>query len=171
MLFPLQKIRAANGNSIEINETVDLSEVKKADMDIREISPVKVTGTVNKRGDEITFLLHIEGKMILPCSRTLVDVPYPFSKDFVEVFSTSPYIQEGNEEEIHPVRGEVLDLKPFIKENVLLEVPLKVVADDAEEQNSPREGKGWEFIEEEQSSQKIDPRLAKLQGFFDDETE
>src|SRR5699024_3865608 len=100
----------------------------------------------------------------------LVDVPYLFDFNADEIFSISPYYGEEEEEkEIHPVQGEVLDLTPYIKENILLEIPFRVLSDDEEAQkNAPINVDGREFASEETKEKTIDPRLKKLQSFFED---
>lgn len=149
---------------------VDVSELEAMNNDIRELKSVRVYGICTIQGDEFIFSMTISGKMILPCARTLVDVPYSFEFKADEIFSISPYYgKEEEENEIHPVEGEVLDLTPHIKENILLEVPFRVFSDDEEaQQNAPIKGEGWEFTSEEKKEKIIDPRLKKLQSFFED---
>ena len=97
---------------------VDVSELKEVEKDIREINPVHVTGRVDFGSGKFTFHLHITGSMVLPCSRSLVDVTLPFDIKTTEVFQTSQEEFE-TEAEIHSLEGEVLDLLPVIKENIL----------------------------------------------------
>ncbi|SDJ74503.1 YceD family protein [Sediminibacillus albus] len=167
MKIPLQKLKQAGSEAYYFEDNVDISEVEKMNNDIRRIEPVHVKGQATMQGNEITFHFTIDGEMILPCARTLVDVPYPFNVDAIEVFSTSPYYKEEDESEIHPVDGEMLDLEPYIKENVLLEVPFRVFSDDQQvQENALTEGEGWELKSEEKKADKVDPRLEKLQSLL-----
>src|SRR5699024_12738710 len=110
--------------------------------DIRKIDPVHVEGNYSIQNDEIIFSFTICGKMILPCARTLVDVPYPFEIQTDEVFSISPYYgKEEEENDIHHVEGERIDLKPFIMENVALNIPFRVFTDNEERSEERRVGK------------------------------
>lgn len=164
----IQKINQSEGYAFD--EQVDLSELESLKNDIRKIGLVSVKGTATAQGQTITCQMTIKGTMILPCARTLVDVPYPFEVNVVELFSTNPYYTEEDESEIHPVDGEVLDLEPFIKENVLLEIPFRVFADPEQmEANALTEGEGWEIVSEEKQEGKIDPRLEKLQALLNDD--
>ncbi|MFC4557002.1 YceD family protein [Virgibacillus kekensis] len=174
MKFTLGEIRKrAYHEPYKFDGQADVSELETMNNDIREIGSVHVHGTANDQGDEIIFNFTINGKMILPCARTLVDVPYPFEIEAVEVFSTSPYAgDEDDEDEIHPINGEVLDLTPYIKENIILEVPFRVFSDDENATSqAPFEGNGWEFVTEEKNEKKIDPRLKKLESLLDDKKE
>ncbi|MCP3026224.1 DUF177 domain-containing protein [Halobacillus sp. A5] len=169
MKFPLQKLNQSGDDPFKFEEEVDVTELEDMKNDIRKISPVHVEGEAVKFGDDITVAFTAEGEMTLPCARTLVDVPYPFQIKGHEQFNVSPYYEEEGESEIHPVRGEVLDLTPYIKENILLEVPTRIFSDDPETQEQAlTEGKGWQVITEEPEDEKIDPRMAKLQSLLNE---
>ncbi|MBY7143738.1 DUF177 domain-containing protein [Virgibacillus sp. NKC19-3] len=170
MKFILGQIRKnANDEPYPFDDEVDVSELETMKNDIREIKPVRVYGNYIYQGEQIIFTFTIVGEMILPCARTLVDVPYPFEIKVVEVFSTSPYYGEEEEEnEIHPVDGEILDLTPYIKENILLEVPFRVFS-KVDQETAPVKGEGWEFVSQESDEKKVDPRLKKLESLLTDD--
>ena len=115
---------------------------------------------------KITFHMSIKGHLILPCSRTLVDVNYPIDVETTETFLLNGSIYE-REEEVHQVKGDVIDLMPIINEILLLEVPMQVFAKDRTEEGAPQSGKDWEVIHEQEKKDKVDPRLAGLAKFFD----
>ncbi|MBM7552868.1 YceD family protein [Thalassobacillus pellis] len=170
MKFPLQKIKQAGQEPLEFEEDVNVQELEEMNNDIRRIPPVHVKGQAVMQGEEITFQFTIDGEMILPCARTLVDVEYPFHVEALEVFSSSPFYNEEDESEIHPVNGEVLDLTPYIKENILLEVPFRVFSDKQEAyEKAPQEGQGWQLLTEQPEEKKVDPRMAKLQSLLNDD--
>ncbi|WP_181348929.1 DUF177 domain-containing protein [Thalassobacillus sp. CUG 92003] len=170
MKFPLQRLIQAGQEPYEFEDDVDVQELEDMNNDIRRIEPVHINGQATMHGEEITFHYSITGTMILPCARTLVDVTYPFSMDVVDVFSTSPYYTAEDDSEVHPVDGEVLDLKPYIKENVLLEVPIRVFSGDEQAyEQTPDEGEGWQVMDEEPEDDQIDPRMAKLQSLLNEE--
>jgi uncharacterized protein len=172
MKFSLQKFKMLGSEPLYFEDHVDISDVEELNNDIRKIDPVFVKGYATMQGNEITFNFFIEGTMVLPCARTLVDVHYPFHVDAIEVFSTSSYYKEEDDSEIHPVHGEMLDLTPYIEENVLLEVPFRVFSDDKEvQENALTEGNGWQLTSGKKSDDKIDPRLQKLQSLLDDNDE
>jgi len=152
------------------NDQVDVSELETMNNDIRTIHPVQVKGECSMQGDQIFFSFTIKGEMVLPCARTLVDVPYPFDIKANEVFTTSSYhiSEEDEEDEIHPVDGEVIELTPFIKENILLETPYRVFSENAMGNSTvPLEGQDWELVTEEKKQDEIDPRLKKLESLLE----
>ena len=155
---------------------VDVSEIETLENDILKTFPVHVVGSCVLQGEEMIFSFNISGKVILPCALTLVEVPYEFDIDAVEIFTTATNMTEDDEEdEIHFVDGESLDLAPSIKERILLDIPYRVYSKNKEDlQNALVQGEGWELVEETEQSeeqgddeQPIDPRLKKLQEFMD----
>ncbi len=160
----LQKYR---NKDLIIDEIVRVDDITKVDSSIRSVSPMHLTGRADIGSTEVTFHLKINGHLILPCSRTLVDVHYPINVETTETFllQTSDYIVE---EEVHQVKGDVIDLMPVIQEILLLEVPMQVFCEDVKSgEGAPQSGKDWEVIHEQDQTKKVDPRLAGLAKFFD----
>ena len=79
----LQKIR---DKDLQLDELVDVLDIRERDQQIRDVSPIRVKGRADISSTEITFHLHLSGELTLPCSRTLVDVKYPIDIDTKETF-------------------------------------------------------------------------------------
>lgn len=168
MKISIQKI--IRSEVLQFEEKVDISEIESWNNDIRRIDPVLVKGTMHAQGNQITCQMTLKGIMILPCARTLIDVEYPFELEATELFSISPYYNEEDESEIHPVEGELLDLEPYVKENVILGIPFRVFASEKQlAEHALTSGNGWELVLEEKKEETIDPRLRKLQFLLDKE--
>jgi len=169
MKFTLGEIRKhANQKPFTFDDHVDVSELKTMNNDIRNIDSVHVYGEcVRSGGEQFIFTFTIEGEMILPDARTLVDVTYPFNIKATEIFTTASYISAEDEDlEIHPITGELINLTPYIKENILLETPYRVFSDQ-EVDDSSLSGEGWDFLSEDDEKSKVDPRFQKLQSLLD----
>ncbi|WML49358.1 YceD family protein [Neobacillus sp. PS3-34] len=168
MKWTLSQLQKSRNKDFLIDETIQVDEIKNDDPTIRDVSPIHVTGRADIGSTKVTFHLKIEGYLVLPCSRTLVDVNYPIIVETTETFLLNGSDFE-TEEEVHQVKGDVIDVMPVIREILLLEVPMQVFCDDnIREGAAPQSGKGWEVVHEEDQSKKIDPRLAELAKFFDD---
>jgi uncharacterized protein len=164
-LSQLQKYR---NKEFIIDEIVRVDEIKQDDPTIREVSPMHITGRGDIDSTKVTFHLKIEGYLILPCSRTLVDVKLPINVETTETFLLQGSVYE-TEEEAYQVKGEVIDVMPILREILLLEVPMQVFCEDVNREDAaPQSGKDWEVVQGEDQSKKIDPRLAGLAKFFDE---
>ncbi len=167
MKWTISQLQKYRNKDFPLDETVRADEIKETDPSIRDVSPMHITGRVDISATKVTFHIRIEGYLILPCSRTLVDVNYPIDVETTETFLLSPLDYE-TEEEVHQVKGDVIDLMPVIREILLLEVPLQVFCDDdPNQEGAPQSGKDWEVIHEEDNQKKVDPRLAELAKFFE----
>jgi uncharacterized protein len=67
-------------------------------------------------------------------------------------------------EDFDKIINNSIDLVPIIWQNILLEVPIRVVSPDIKEENIY--GDGWKFITKEEEVKEIDPRLSKLKDFL-----
>lgn len=172
MKWTINQLNQLARKGLMIDEIVDVRELMELDTSIRDITPVQVTGRADLSSTKASFHLTISGSMILPCSRTLVDVKFPFEIRTTETFllrETSDFDLESDDD-VHQVRSEVIDLLPLIKENILLEIPIQIFCDDSNSEDAaPQSGQDWEVISEEDKKNKIDPRLAGLAKFFEDE--
>ncbi|HSH24484.1 MAG TPA: YceD family protein [Massilibacterium sp.] len=159
--------RLKKQRTFSFHEQVDVSDIRKQNPDIRRISEVQVKGKGEFTHHQLTLTYHISGTVVLPCAFTLKDVHYPLSIDDMEVFHFSSDVYNEEHEEVHVIDGEVLDLVPYIMESILLNLPMRVVNEEARK-TMEISGEGWELITEESQKDKIDPRLADLAKFFED---
>lgn len=166
MKWKINQLQKYQSKEFRFDEYVNADEIMEIDKSIRAVSPIHVTGWADIRSLEISFHMSIKGHLTLPCSRTLVDVKYPIDVDTIETFLLNGSIYE-REEEVHQVKGDVIDLTPIINEILLLEIPMQVFAKDRTEEGAPQSGTGWEVIHEQEKKDKVDPRLAGLANFFD----
>lgn len=109
----------------------------------------------------------------------LKPVELPFDTTSVEIFELDEFSESNNDDDElrHKLEGGMINLLPIIEELVILEKPLQVFSEGSEDISMA--GDGWEVIGEDQiestedseqeTEKKVDPRLQKLQQFFDDE--
>ncbi|MGP7818867.1 YceD family protein [Niallia sp. 01092] len=167
MKWTLSQLQKYRSKELPIDETINVDEIKTVDPTIRHVSPMHIIGRTDIDSTKVTFHLKIEGSLVLPCSRTLVDVDYPINVETTETFLLKVSDYETDEEEVHQVNGDVIDLMPVIQEILLLEVPMQVFCEDSKEEGAPQSGKDWEVIQEQEKRDKVDPRLAGLAKFFE----
>lgn len=160
----LELLQAKHG-TIVFEDTIDFEPAIFSKMhQIRGLRDVTVSGNIHydESMERIFADLDIEGVMIVPCSITLEDVEYDFHTKSLEVFS----FDKTDDEDVHEVKGDVVELLPVIFQLILMEVPLKIVKKGL--RKYPK-GDGWEVVKEEDyikaKNDEIDPRLAKLKEF------
>lgn len=173
MKWSIHQLAKYRQTGMPIDTVVQLDEVKERNKDIRDISPVHVKGHCTIGNSKMTCQLKLTATLVLPCARTWEAVDFPIEVETVEVFSWAEPELRGNDddEEIHYIDGEVIDLKPVLEELILLEVPMQVFKEGTE--GTIKGGKDWSYFTDEEYSQKtidepkVDPRLAGLAKFFD----
>ena len=167
MKWTIHQLYQLQNKGLTFDEIVDGKEFVNTDPQIRRMSDVHVKGRADISSSKVTFHLKISGEMTLPCARTLVDVPYPFSIEATETYLFNSDADYENDGEMRIVEGEVVDLLPLIKELIIVEIPLQVFSDNQEQKGAaPQSGKDWEVVTEEEQQEKVDPRLAVLENFF-----
>ncbi|ADU30866.1 YceD family protein [Evansella cellulosilytica] len=169
MKWSVPQLLALKEKGLHIDESVNVNELKELDREIRDITPVRILGDAHITNRAATFELQLSGTMTLPCARTLNDVKYPFKIRATEIFQLDQWATFDEEDDVHEVEANTVDLLPYVKEQILLEKPLRVISDE-EEGDAPASGKGWELqTKEEEQEKKIDPRLKELEKFFDNQ--
>ena len=118
---------------------------------ILEMKNLKVKGTLDKN---MHLTLNVKGIMVLPCSLTLEPTDYPFT---VEIEENLEELLENSKK-----TQKTIDILPIIWENILMEIPIKVVNPNAK--NMKTKGEGWELITD--GEEKANNSLAKLKDLL-----
>lgn len=123
---------------------------------------IEGTGKLDSTNERLYVQLKISGTMILSCAVSLEEVPYPFETESTEVFS---FVKVSPDEDYHEVKRNTVDITPIVFQNIVMEVPTRIVKEGA---TMKTEGKGWKVVsgQDEDEEIPIDPRLAKLKDFF-----
>ena len=136
---------------IDIDTKVKFEEENLKKAGILNMDEVNIKGKITENLDEYLLKLNINGKMILPCNLTLEPVDYPFN---IEI--------EENLNEIAKNSKKTIDILPIIWENILMEIPMKIISPKAK--NMKTKGEGWELITD--SEEKGNNSLAKLKDLL-----
>lgn len=165
MIINLTKLITKLSDEILINKEVDIDKSYLKNSDIKDISKVKVNGSIVPVEDNFELRLNIKCSLTLTCSISLKDVPYNIDIDVNEVIGDSN--SDIDIEENNKIINNTIDLIPIIWQNIILEVPLKVISPDVKEENLFADG--WRLITDEKvMDNDIDPRLEKLKDFLNE---
>ena len=163
MIINLTKLLTNITDEIIIDDEVEIDKSYLENTDIKDISKVKINGTIRPYQTSYEIFLNIKCTLTLVCSISLKDVKKDINISVNEIIGEET--EDIEYEENNKIINNTIDLIPIIWQNIILEVPLKVISPDVDVKNI--EGDGWKFItEEEVNSQDIDPRLEKLKDFL-----
>lgn len=153
------------GDSFSVDEMVELEELTRLHPDIRSIRPVHVHGNASFTSNQVTFNLKVQGDLTLPDARTLEDVVFEFDIESLEPFFLENGRYTEQFDDVNLPEGNTIDLRPIVKELILLEVPMQIFGNETNK--TQVEGEGWALVEDQPDDQpKIDPRLAGLADLF-----
>ncbi len=121
--------------SVDVDGTITFPEERLKSAGIIRLEDVSVHGkAIINYEDEIELNLDLSGKMYLPCAISLEEVEVPFATKIEEI------IGENNIN-----NNFYLDLSDILWENIVLEIPIKVVKEGVQLETSS--GKGWSVEE------------------------
>lgn len=161
MKIDLLKVKYSGSNNIDETITIDQSYYKNTS--INDLSKIRVVGDIDYNDDDTFNLgLTVSGEMTLPCNITLEDVVYPFIIEITEIIDQT----NNKNEDYIKIINNILDIMPIIWQNIVVEIPLRVVSPKAK--NVKLEGNGWKLLNEEEIKSELDPRLSKLKDLLDE---
>lgn len=121
--------------SVDVDGTITFPEERLKSAGIIRLEDVSVHGkAIINYEDEIELNLDLSGKMYLPCAISLEEVEVPFATKIEEIIG-------GN----NINNNFYLDLSDILWENIVLEIPIKVVKEGVHLETSS--GKGWSVEE------------------------
>mgnify|MGYP004497857627 FL=1 len=162
MEYNLLRLKNDLERFIPIEEEYSFSKEQLKGTDVISLDDMKVVGEITKDAiDNIYLNVDVSGTLVLPCAITLKPVDYPFN---IKIEGNIDELVEENEKSVKKDEN-TLDILPIIWENILMEIPMRVVSEDAEEELSNLEGNGWKVITEEDDGE-INPELAKLKDLL-----
>lgn len=160
MIIDLTKLIYNQIDKIDIDDSISIGKDYIDGSDIKDISDVKIIGSIEEEGPSYIVNLNIKCELTLTCAVSLKDVKYPIDININEIISEN----DENIEIFDKIVNNSIDLVPIIWQNILMEVPIRVVSPDIKEENIY--GDGWKFITKEEENKEIDPRLSKLKDFL-----
>jgi uncharacterized protein len=162
MKYDLVRLNNNIDKCISVSETYSFTEEELSGTDLLKLEDVKINGEIFKNSlGNIELSLDVEGVMVIPCAITLKPVNYPFN---IEISGEIEELMENIEENSTNFQNSI-DILPIIWENILMEIPMRVVSEEADDSDIVKEGEGWKFVTEEEEA--VSP-LSELMEYLDD---
>lgn len=135
MKIDLNRLNAYN--SIKVDNDIVINKELYQNTDVRDIKNLHIKGEISINiSDEVEMDLEVSGMFILPCAITLEDVEYQFTTKIEEIC--------GKFNDFYELFKNNLDICPIIWENIVSEVPMRVVKEGVVTDNL--NGDGWELV-------------------------
>ena len=174
-----QEIRK-NPEGLAFDQELDLlKELQKRNPEILDLKNVTATGRVAYDTGLYVLDYQLTYTIVLASSRSMEPVElqesYPVTEVFAEDVQSDADIEALEEDLILPIEGGKIDLSESVEDNILLNIPLKVLSPEEESGQGFIEGNDWKIMTEEeyQEAQALKKEenspFAGLQGLFDEE--
>ena len=174
-----QEIRK-NPEGLAFDQELDLlKDLQKRNPEILDLKNVTATGGVAYDTGLYVLDYQLTYTIVLASSRSMEPVElqesYPVTEVFAEDVQSEADIEALEEDLILPIEGGKIDLSESVADNILLNIPLKVLTPEEEAGQGFIEGNDWKILSEEeyQAAQVIKKEenspFAGLNGLFDEE--
>lgn len=160
MIVDISNLKNGLKRSMDIDFKLEVDQEKLSKSNILEIDDAFVKGSI-VRDDFNQYIINVvaSGDMMLPCAITLKPVKFEFCAEI-----------EGNIDDLLVEINEIgkktensIDILPIIWENVLMEIPMRVVSDETDD--IKLEGEGWKFVKDDENTS-TNPELEKLKDLL-----
>ena len=133
MNIDITRLKSGIDDYIPISLVYSFSKDELSSTNIISLDNVSINGSITKEFDDFSLNLTVSGVMVLPCSLTLKPTNHEFSIEIEEVLGEN-YKNNQNS----------LDIFPIIWENILMEIPIRIVNEDVSD--IKLSGDGWKLI-------------------------
>lgn len=136
MKWSVAQLKKLTVSSYHFSGELDFAEEAKVVEDILDIGITLVEGTITRVDDDIFKCnYHLQVKLVLACSLTLEPVDYLM--DIVQE-DLIGYVDEENDDVIE-ITNNTIDMRSIIWDNILVNIPIRIIRDDAYEILSKRQ--------------------------------
>ncbi len=164
MILDLKRIFATENSVLEINHTLDMSDVDFMGNNPLK-KPINITGCVSNKASVVSLVLNIEYIFDAPCDRCGVDAAHNHTVTVDKLLATA--IERQESDTIITVPDMKLDVDEFVYSEVILDLPSKHLCNGNCKGICFKCGKNLNEGECGCTTKEVDPRLAKLMELLD----
>ncbi len=164
MKYNLTQLASNKVREVEINDQMlidDNDHMTKHDN--FKVAPINLNGTIGSLGKNFYLNLKYSSTWRFLCSRCLAETEF-----VIEGRIEKSIVKDGNDEDedIIVVESSIIDLYDLIYNDIVLNLPTKVMCDEECKGLCPDCGVNLNHETCECTQETIDPRLEKLKNFF-----
>ena len=164
MILDLKRIFATDNSVLEIDHSLDMSDVEFFGNNPLK-TPVKISGTVSNRASVVSLNLNIEYAFAADCDRCGVFAQHNHTVIVDRLLATA--IERQESDTIITVPDMKFDVDEFVYSEVILDLPSKHLCKEDCKGICFKCGKNLNEGECGCSTKEVDPRLAKLMELLD----
>lgn len=180
MKWSLQELNKKK--SVEFDTKFDLkSELCAREPEILDVSEIVVKGRVDADDGIYSLVYTADYCLTIPSSRSLTPVAVPMEIAVSELFTTQDYFAlhqaDLDADLLFILERDLIDLTESVTDNILLEIPLRVLSEAELQSDSLPSGTAWQVLSEEdyaklqaeskaEASEQKSP-FSQLDGLFD----
>ncbi|WP_162012846.1 YceD family protein [Streptococcus sp. S784/96/1] len=164
---------------IAFDRKLDIKEaLLERDCSILDITDVRVTGHISYDAGLYLLNYQLSYTITLPSSRSMEAVVLneilPISEVFIEEADAKEKAELVEEDLVLVVEGETISLEESVVDNILLNIPLRVLTSEEERDDQMPSGNAWTVLTEEQYQAQQEEKaaannpFASLNGLFDE---
>ena len=152
MKWSLQELNKKH--SVEFETAFNLKqELTSREPEILDVSEVLVNGRVDADGGIYSMNFTADYTLTMPSSRSLAPVEVPMMVTVSELFATQAYF-EANQADLDAdmlfiLDKDLIDLAESVADNILLEIPLRVLTDEEKQSDELPSGSAWQVLSED----------------------
>lgn len=152
MKWSLQELNKKH--SVEFETAFNLKqELTSREPEILDVSEILVNGRVDADGGIYSLNFTADYTLTMPSSRSLAPVEVPMMLTVSELFATQAYF-EANQADLDAdmlfiLDKDLIDLAESVADNILLEIPLRVLTDEEKQSDELPSGSAWQVLSED----------------------
>src|SRR5574337_856397 len=176
---PVGRVRDSRGSCPSAAPRPAPPSSSRCHSEILDVSKIAVQGRLYADGGVYALNFTAKFELTMPSSRSLTPVILPMEMTISELFTTAALFEENQEnldaDMLFVLEKDVIDLEEAVSDNILLDLPLRVLTDEEKTSEILPTGSSWQVLSEadyarlqaeEIVSDKETP-FSKLDGLFD----
>ncbi len=161
MIIDVNDIKTSEYSKLDLYQEFDVSKEFLDNTSILELKELFIDGIIELFNNKEYYLdILLTGVMVLPCAMTLKPVNHEFE---VTITGNVVSMLKEIDEKFEKIENTI-DIFPILWENILMEIPLRVVSDESKDMSLS--GNGWRLITEQEEKTNTNPELEKLKDLL-----
>lgn len=176
MKYNLNDIKYESNGRKDLDFIVNIDTISYYGDELKFLTPINVKGAIYSLDNNIFLTCNIETKIETTCSRCLNKITYEYNTSInTELVQENDVDDDETDDDILIYKEDVIDLGKIIEENIITNIPMKILCNEDCKGLCLKCGKDLNsntcnckiYDDEEDEEEKLDPRFLKLKQLLD----